>query len=140
MLGGRTGRWNRRRVSPQAAVAPTQQTVKGKTIKGTKNATVRNTDTTRGVKQRGGKAAPAPSGDGASSAPRGSGSRAYFNFTGFPFPLGPFFERRTVRTEVSVGRVGRIGVGRSSSQSCRQGPQRGPAAIGHLLLQLGVVV
>lgn len=28
------------------------------------------------------------------------GSRFYFNFTGFPFPLGPFFERKTVRTEV----------------------------------------
>jgi len=30
------------------------------------------------------------------------GSRFYFNFTGFPFPLGPFFERKTVRTEVRV--------------------------------------
>ena len=28
------------------------------------------------------------------------GSRFYFNFTGFPFPLGPFLERNTVRTEV----------------------------------------
>lgn len=25
----------------------------------------------------------------------------YFNFTGFPFPIGPFFTRRTVRYEVS---------------------------------------
>jgi hypothetical protein len=31
---------------------------------------------------------------------RRRGSRFYFNLTGFPFPLGPFFERNTVRTEV----------------------------------------
>lgn len=30
------------------------------------------------------------------------GSRFYFNFTGFPFPLGPFLERNTVRTEVRL--------------------------------------
>lgn len=28
------------------------------------------------------------------------GGRFYFNFTGFPFPLGPFLNRRTIRTEV----------------------------------------
>ncbi|CAK9162971.1 unnamed protein product [Ilex paraguariensis] len=27
------------------------------------------------------------------------GGRFYFNFTGFPFPLGPFLNRRTIRTE-----------------------------------------
>ena len=27
--------------------------------------------------------------------------RFYINFTGFPFPLGPFLNRRTIRTEVS---------------------------------------
>lgn len=35
---------------------------------------------------------------------RGSGSgagRFYFNITGFPFPLGPFLNRRTIRTEVA---------------------------------------
>lgn len=26
--------------------------------------------------------------------------RAYFNFTGFPFPLGPYLERKTIRYEV----------------------------------------
>lgn len=26
--------------------------------------------------------------------------RFYINFTGFPFPLGPFLNRRTIRTEV----------------------------------------
>ncbi|KAI5665698.1 hypothetical protein M9H77_15551 [Catharanthus roseus] len=29
----------------------------------------------------------------------GSGGRFYLNFTGFPFPLGPFLNRRTIRTE-----------------------------------------
>lgn len=32
----------------------------------------------------------------------GSGGRFYFNFTGFPFPLGPLFARQTVRCEVAV--------------------------------------
>eukprot|EP00249_Psilotum_nudum_P008166 c21085_g1_i1 orf=174-1562(+) len=31
--------------------------------------------------------------------------RFYFNVTGFPFPLGPFLERRTVRKEVEKGRI-----------------------------------
>lgn len=31
----------------------------------------------------------------------GSANRFYFNITGFPFPLGPFLNRRTTRTEVS---------------------------------------
>jgi hypothetical protein len=34
---------------------------------------------------------------GASASPS---SRFYFNITGFPFPLGPFLNRRTIRTEV----------------------------------------
>jgi len=29
--------------------------------------------------------------------------QTYVNFTGFPFPLGPLFERRTIRTEVGDG-------------------------------------
>ncbi|GBG66461.1 hypothetical protein CBR_g61504 [Chara braunii] len=41
--------------------------------------------------------------------PRGTKTRAagrsYFNFTGFPFPLGPFFERTTLRYEVEAGRI-----------------------------------
>ena len=32
-------------------------------------------------------------------------SRRYINLTGFPFPLGPFTERRTVMTEVVPGKV-----------------------------------
>jgi hypothetical protein len=50
--------------------------------------------TTRGLSTRSSEQA----GTGPSSQRRGS--RFYFNFTGFPFPLGPFFERKTVRTEV----------------------------------------
>ena len=37
---------------------------------------------------------------GADKAP--AGSRLYFNVTGFPFPLGPFVERKTVRYEVRL--------------------------------------
>lgn len=38
----------------------------------------------------------------ASAAGSGGGGaeRFYLNFTGFPFPLGPFLNRRTIRTEV----------------------------------------
>lgn len=32
----------------------------------------------------------------------GGGGRFYLNFTGFPFPLGPFLNRRTIRTEVHI--------------------------------------
>ncbi|CAL1392223.1 unnamed protein product [Linum trigynum] len=31
--------------------------------------------------------------------------RFYFNFTGFPFPLGPFLNRRTIRTEAVKGSI-----------------------------------
>ena len=37
----------------------------------------------------------------AGSDSSGSANRFYFNITGFPFPLGPFLNRRTTRTEVS---------------------------------------
>ncbi|KAF7000798.1 hypothetical protein CFC21_016613 [Triticum aestivum] len=43
--------------------------------------------------------------DEASSASSPSSSRFYFNFTGFPFPLGPFLNRRTTRTEAVKGSV-----------------------------------
>ena len=32
-------------------------------------------------------------------------SRRYINLTGFPFPLGPFTERRTVQSELMPGKV-----------------------------------
>ncbi|BBN01456.1 hypothetical protein MPTK1_2g07530 [Marchantia polymorpha subsp. ruderalis] len=34
-----------------------------------------------------------------------SGGRFYFNVTGFPFPLGPFLSRRTIRTEMQRGSI-----------------------------------
>ncbi|XAR71282.1 hypothetical protein NMG60_11028472 [Bertholletia excelsa] len=39
----------------------------------------------------------------ATSPSTGSGGRFYLNFTGFPFPLGPFLNRRTIRTEAVKG-------------------------------------
>ncbi|CAH9139269.1 unnamed protein product, partial [Cuscuta epithymum] len=39
----------------------------------------------------------AASGNSASKS-GGGGGRLYVNFTGFPFPLGPFLNRRTIRT------------------------------------------
>lgn len=35
------------------------------------------------------------------AAAASGGGRFYFNFTGFPFPLGPFLNRQTLRYEVS---------------------------------------
>ncbi|XP_039069345.1 uncharacterized protein LOC120215877 isoform X2 [Hibiscus syriacus] len=35
----------------------------------------------------------------------GSANRFYFNITGFPFPLGPFLNRRTTRTEAVKGSI-----------------------------------
>nr|BAJ91073.1 predicted protein [Hordeum vulgare subsp. vulgare] len=43
--------------------------------------------------------------DEASGTSSSSSSRFYFNFTGFPFPLGPFLNRRTTRTEAVKGSV-----------------------------------
>lgn len=40
-----------------------------------------------------------------SESSQGRPGRFYFNVTGFPFPLGPFFERRTIRKEVDKGRI-----------------------------------
>ncbi|XP_042443037.1 uncharacterized protein LOC122028085 [Zingiber officinale] len=42
--------------------------------------------------------ASANDGEGGRRSGRGAG-RFYFNITGFPFPLGPFLNRRTIRTE-----------------------------------------
>lgn len=36
---------------------------------------------------------------------KGTPGRFYFNVTGFPFPLGPFLQRRTIRKEVEKGRI-----------------------------------
>ena len=45
--------------------------------------------------------APSPS----SSKPNKSPSRFYLNVTGFPFPLGPFFNRKTIRTELEKNSI-----------------------------------
>ncbi|CAN6332439.1 unnamed protein product [Urochloa humidicola] len=48
----------------------------------------------------------AVSASAAAESEAASGSeRFYFNFTGFPFPLGPFLNRRTIRTEAVKGRI-----------------------------------
>ncbi|XP_078176179.1 lysine-tRNA ligase [Carex rostrata] len=39
----------------------------------------------------------------AASVKSGGAERFYLNFTGFPFPLGPFLNRRTIRTEAVKG-------------------------------------
>ncbi|XP_062231861.1 uncharacterized protein LOC133929206 [Phragmites australis] len=40
-----------------------------------------------------------------SEAETSGSERFYFNFTGFPFPLGPFLNRRTIRTEAVKGSI-----------------------------------
>ncbi|KAK1305805.1 hypothetical protein QJS10_CPA10g02037 [Acorus calamus] len=40
---------------------------------------------------------------GSSSESKSGSERFYLNFTGFPFPLGPFLNRRTIRTEAVKG-------------------------------------
>lgn len=42
----------------------------------------------------------ASAGTTTTSSGGGSGGTLYVNFTGFPFPLGPFLNRPTTRTEV----------------------------------------
>ena len=49
------------------------------------------------------------------AAPAKAASRRYINLTGFPFPLGPFTERRTVPT--GVDKEGPYGLGASLAQA-----------------------
>ncbi|XP_021297699.1 uncharacterized protein LOC110426731 [Herrania umbratica] len=42
---------------------------------------------------------------GSDSSRTASANRFYFNITGFPFPLGPFLNRRTTRTEAVKGSI-----------------------------------
>ncbi|KAI3747995.1 hypothetical protein L6452_10793 [Arctium lappa] len=52
------------------------------------------------VKEFSGLVVSASAGTTTTTATAGGGSgRLYVNFTGFPFPLGPFLNRRTIRTE-----------------------------------------
>jgi hypothetical protein len=90
--------FGRNRFAPVCRVTTKPVTTKGKTVVGktakgkTQSGTV--VRTVRGQQQSRGPAQPEQQG-------KRRGSRFYFNITGFPFPLGPFFERQTVRTEVS---------------------------------------
>lgn len=77
-----------------------QEQQQKKTLVGSKTTRGLNNSTTTSSNRQ--TAASKQAGTGPSSKRRGS--RFYFNFTGFPFPLGPFFERKTVRTEVGAGR------------------------------------
>ncbi|GLC37188.1 hypothetical protein PLESTB_000989400 [Pleodorina starrii] len=75
-------------------------------------------DTARGGKAagttaKGGKATTRAPRDGRNAAQqqqqpparKSGGNQFYFNLTGFPFPLGPFFTRNTVRREIEKGSV-----------------------------------
>jgi hypothetical protein len=117
-LGGAQPHGRERRVLVEAATAKTtkggtqttRKTVSGartassqaattsgrtKTVKGAPDAARSAAATTRGRGRGGGGAA------SSDERPPRRGSRFYFNLTGFPFPIGPFFERKTVRNEVS---------------------------------------
>jgi hypothetical protein len=75
----------------QAASVKGRSTVSSTTQRG---STVSGTKTVRGREQQAALQLEQQS--------KKRGSRFYFNITGFPFPLGPFFERKTVRNEVCV--------------------------------------
>jgi hypothetical protein len=72
----------------QAVTAKGRSTVSSKTQRG---STISGKKTVRGREQQA---------ELQQQQSQKRGSRFYFNFTGFPFPLGPFFERKTVRNEV----------------------------------------
>jgi hypothetical protein len=75
----------------QAASVNGRSTALSKTQRG---STVSGTKTVRGREQQAAQELEQQS--------KKRGSRFYFNITGFPFPLGPFFERKTVRNEVRL--------------------------------------
>ena len=91
---------------------PPSHTMRGPTPTTTARASTRATPT-RFAKPRpqaprpaktttGGKAG-GKAGAGNKASGTKAGGRSYVNITGFPFPLGPFFERKTVVTEVREG-------------------------------------
>lgn len=108
----RTARCGAVKTTTSKSVAGTAKSVAGtKTVRGgTQTGTRSGTQTVKGGTQsgRGSIAGKAPGGTTAVAAqpkPAGTGSRFYFNITGFPFPIGPFFSRKTVRTEVEKGTI-----------------------------------
>lgn len=77
-----------------------QPTAPNRTVKMRKKADLEQQQPAGTVKQR---QKPGPKGGSRSegSAAEGSGKGRWYSLvTGFPFPLGPFFTRQTVRTEV----------------------------------------
>lgn len=87
------------------ALAPRRSTTPVKTVRGKKTVresidtkrTVSNTRTARGVKQQTDSRRQLPP---QQQQQQKHGSRFYLFFTGFPFPIGPFWERKTCRYEV----------------------------------------
>lgn len=119
----RMGRTASARLPARAPVQPCQvvarvTTSKAQTTKGAKPQTGKGTvtktqpqqpKTQKGVKTVSNRelrqAARKAAQQEAADKPKSNGSRFYLNLTGFPFPLGPTFERKTVRREVEKGSV-----------------------------------
>lgn len=69
--------------------------------------------------------------------PGSGGSRSYFNVTGYPFPLGPFTSRRTIRREVDKGRIWVFEQPQVGMQGCRRRLPCGPKCCQQSLLGYG---
>ena len=94
------------RRSSHVAFAQERSTVK-KTQRGSKAGQTIKVGRPGGSKQNAGarqtsRGQRAPGGGKESGRETSQGSQFYFNFTGFPFPLGPLLKRPTVVTEVSL--------------------------------------
>ena len=57
-------------------------------------------------------------GKGSKQSSSKKGSRFYWNFTGFPFPLGPLLSRRTIRYEVGLVKPIQKYINPQSRQNC----------------------
>ncbi|KXZ51187.1 hypothetical protein GPECTOR_13g674 [Gonium pectorale] len=112
---GATQKQSTQKQSPQKQSTQKQQpTGKGATVARGPAAG----STVRGGRAAGGTRGSSPAPGGSSGGRRGSrdaspaaapparrsdAGQFYFNLTGFPFPLGPFFQRKTVRREIERG-------------------------------------
>jgi hypothetical protein len=112
-VGGHAPRGREARLSVEAKTTRGGTQSTRRTVSGTRTASGKAATTSGRVRTvRGAPDVPLPrsppattrgrGGGAAASAerPQRRGSRFYFNLTGFPFPIGPFFERKTVRKEV----------------------------------------
>ena len=109
---------SRRQINVVARASSPAKTVTSKTAAGTKAGTAKGPATTKGTAKVPATTKGAQTAKGTALAPAAKKTRAptvgevkernpnklpgqfYFNFTGFPFPIGPFFTRRTIRNEV----------------------------------------